>query len=62
MNKLDALKNFAKVVEMNSFSAAARDLGVSRSSISKSVSQLYPGGLFNGKSSIVFYRDVYVHL
>ena len=40
MNKFEAMRVFAKVVETHGFSAAARELGISRSAVSKSVSQL----------------------
>ncbi|MBL4907801.1 MAG: LysR family transcriptional regulator [Sneathiella sp.] len=40
MNKFEFLRIFTKVVETHGFSAAARDLGISRSVVSKAVTQL----------------------
>jgi len=40
MNKFESLRVFVKVVETHGFSAAARELGLSRSAVSKLVSQL----------------------
>ncbi len=40
MDKFEAIRTFIKVVEAHSFTAAARELGLSRSAVSKSVSQL----------------------
>ena len=40
MDRFDALKLFTRVVELNSFSKAARETGLSRPSVSKQISQL----------------------
>lgn len=40
MDKFEAVRIFTKVVEAHGFTAAARELGLSRSSVSKSVAQL----------------------
>ena len=40
MDKFEAVRIFAKVVETHGFTAAARDLGLSRSAVSKAISQL----------------------
>jgi len=40
MTRLDAMAVFAQVVEAESFSAAARELGVAKSSVSKQISRL----------------------
>lgn len=40
MNRLDAMAVFARVVETESFSAAARELGIAKSSVSKQISRL----------------------
>ncbi len=40
MDKFDAVRTFIKVVETHGFTAAARELGLSRSAVSRSVSQL----------------------
>lgn len=40
MDKFEAVRIFAKVVETHGFTAAARDLGLSRSAVSKAIAQL----------------------
>ena len=40
MNQLNAMKVFRRVVDLNGFSTAARDLGMSNAAISKNVSDL----------------------
>ena len=40
MDKFEALRVFSKVVDCHGFTAAARDLGLSRSAVSKLVSRL----------------------
>ncbi|RBP51070.1 LysR family transcriptional regulator [Arenicella xantha] len=40
MNQLNAMRVFRRVVELNGFSAAARELGISNAAISKNVSDL----------------------
>ncbi|MDJ0894998.1 MAG: LysR family transcriptional regulator [Alphaproteobacteria bacterium] len=40
MNQLTAMQAFKRVVELNSFTAAARDLGLSNAAVSKNISEL----------------------